>query len=110
MVRKEITHSSALLWCRRFRRALRGVVVNDAPSFGEFLQNQGEDSADVADLALQVPMAENERGVRPKRANFQFREIELSHCCAVGVGLLITFEYGFPSTRESFAASKGQLC
>lgn len=37
-----------------------GVIVDDAPAFGEFLQNEGEDAAYVSGGAFDVPRAENE--------------------------------------------------
>jgi hypothetical protein len=68
--RQENTINSKFSFC--FGRALRRVVVNDTPAFGEFLKDQGENSADVPGLPLQVPFPEDERRIRPKLPDFEF--------------------------------------
>jgi hypothetical protein len=47
-----------------FGRALRRVVVNDAPSFREPLKNQREDPAHISGLPLQMPFSQHQRRVR----------------------------------------------
>jgi hypothetical protein len=67
---QENTRNPKLLFC--FGRALRRVIVNDAPAFGESLKNQCKDPADVAGLPLQVPFPEDERRIGPKLPDFEF--------------------------------------
>src|SRR5579872_5350262 len=65
-----------------------GVIVNDAPAFGEALPDQREHTADVATagfFASQVPVAQNQRAVVAGEMKFEFREIEVAHRGAVRI-------------------------
>jgi len=62
LLREKFTLNSQILL--GIGRALRRVVVDDAPAFREPLKNQREDPAHVSGLPLQVPFSQHHCRVR----------------------------------------------
>lgn len=85
------------------------MVVDDAPTIGKTLPDEGEYSAEVALFALQVPVAQNQHGVRTQKTKFQVGKIELAHGGAVWISFLVTSKHAFPPARDTVASGKSEL-
>src|SRR5216684_1918293 len=92
--------------CLLFRPDRAGVIVNDFPAVRKLLPHQREHSPDVAALALQVPLAKNERRVRPQKTKFQIREFQLAHRGVIRVALLVPRQHAIPPARYAAASGK----
>src|SRR6266852_783856 len=90
-------NSSCRSRCLLFRADRAGVIVNDFPAVRKFLPDEREHSPDVAALALQVPLAKNERRVRPQVAKLQIREIQLAHRSVIWVALFVPRQHAIPA-------------
>ena len=55
------------------------MIVDDPPPLGKFLEDESEDSPDIAGLALQVPAAEHECRIWPEWPNLKLGKIQLAH-------------------------------
>src|SRR5882762_1044825 len=92
-----------------FRPHRTGVVVNDFPAVRKPLPDEREHSPDVAALALQLPLAKNERCVRPQEAKLQIREFQLAHRGVIRVALLVPRQHAMPPARYAAASGKSEF-
>src|SRR5262245_41323343 len=77
-----------------------GVVVDDAPAFGQLLQDQREQPAGVLALERQLPAAADQGIIAAERLDLQLAEGELAHFAAVGlVTLAVAVECGLPAAH-----------
>src|SRR5579862_9401179 len=88
-----------------------GVVVDDAPAFGEALPNQRKDAADVAlvHVAGQVPVPQNQRAVFANEMKLEVREVELPHGGAIGIGLFVSRADYFEPSLDAAGAGKSEV-
>ena len=93
------------------RRDGAGVIVNDAPAFGEALPDQGEDAADVALVLLagQVPVAQNQRSVVADEMKLEIGEVQLPHGGAIGIDLLVSRADGFETALNPAGAGESEV-
>src|SRR5262249_26613351 len=99
--------ATELLWWRYGA----GVVVDDAPAFGEALPDEGEDAADIAlvFVAGQVPLTQNKRTVVADEMKLEIGEIELAHGGAVGIDLFVAFANGFEPALHAAGAGESEI-
>src|SRR5579864_2585294 len=90
-------------------RNCAGVVVNNAPAFRKALPNQAEDSANVALSSRQMPVAQDQSGIRAEKAKFKAGKIELTHGGAVGIISFVTRQHTIPPAGNSAASGKREL-
>jgi hypothetical protein len=63
--------------------------MNNSPALGKALEDQRENSPDVALLPRQVPMSKNQRSVRTHESKFEGGEFELTHGAAVRIAFFV---------------------
>jgi hypothetical protein len=78
--------------------------MNNSPALRKALEDQRENSPDVALLPLQVPMPENQRSVRTQESKFEGGEFELTHGGPVGVAFLVPRKDPVPPPRDAACA------
>src|SRR6267378_6255930 len=102
-------NSSCRSRCLLFRADRAGVIVNDFPAVWKFLPDEREHSPKVAAFALQVPLAKNERRVRPQVAKLQIREIQLAHGGVIRVAFFVSRQHAIPAAGYAAAPGKGEF-
>lgn len=78
-----------------------GVVVDDAPAFGEAASDQSEDAAGSVFFASELPAAKDESGVGAERSDLEVRELQLTHGRAVGIAAAVAVEQSLPATQDA---------
>src|SRR5215472_3001525 len=86
------------------------VVVDDLPAVGELLPDEGEHAAGVASgFALQMPLAQNQRGVGYQKPYLQFGKLQLAHGVSVRIVFPVTCDHAVPAARDTVASRKSQF-
>src|SRR5437016_3852152 len=86
-----------------------GVIVDDAPAFGEALPYEGKDAADVAFRSRQVPMTEEQERVAAKGSELELRKLQVAHGFAVGVGLFVAGENRVPAADDARSSGESDV-
>src|SRR5205823_13073151 len=99
-----IAQTAATAKRKAFGRSGGGVVVDDAPAFGQLLQDQREQPAGVLALQGQLPAAADQGVIAAERLDLEVAECELAHLTAFAlVALAVAVERGLPAAHLRFA-------
>jgi len=85
------------------------MVVDNSPSGRKSTENERKNPSGVTDGPAQVPMAENESGVRPQGSNLEAGERKLAHGLLIRVRLAITSQKTIIAANNTIGAGKRQV-
>ena len=92
------------------RRRRRCVVVNDAPSFRQALENEREAAMRLVGFSLQRPTTKHNCCVRREYCDFKIGEGERPHLCPVRIFFAVPLTDCVPTVPDLVPRNKNSRC